>query len=612
MESPDAAATAAPPSRASTEHALALDDGTEIAYRLWAPTAPGVPAADRVLLLFHRGHEHSGRFQDVVDALGLPDVAIYAWDARGHGKSPGQRGHAPSFGRMVKDVDVFVRGLAARHGFRVEDAVVLAHSVGAVTATAWVHDHAPRIRGLVLVAPALRVKLYVPLAVPGLRLLQRIRGARPTFVKSYVKARMLTHDPAQAERYDADPLIARAIAVNVLLGLHDASTRLVADAGAIRVPTLVLSAGADRVVRLGVQRRFFDRLRSPVKRMRVFDGLYHDLLHERDRGPVLEEARAFVRRMFDDPPSRDPLLDADRGGFTREEHDRLRRPLPWFSPKRPLFAFQRLAMKTVGRASRGIRLGWETGFDSGRTLDYVYENRARGALPFSVGKFLDRRYLDSVGWRGIRARRANLERALATAFDRVREAGRPVRVLDIATGAGRYVLEALARLRDPAATAVLRDRQAANLEVGRALADRLGVPGATFLEADAFDEESIAATSPAPTVGVVSGLYELFPENAPVARSLRGLARALSGGGWLVYTNQPWHPQIEMIARVLRNREGAPWVMRRRTQEEMDDLVRAAGFEKVETDVDEFGIFTVSLARIGPGGAPGEGGVHRG
>ena len=52
-----------------------------------------------------------------------------------------------------------------------------------------------------------------------------------------------------------------------------------------------------------------------------------------------------------------------------------------------------------------------------------------------------------------------------------------------------------------------------------------------------------------------------------------------------------------MIARVLTNREGAPWIMRRRTQAEMDALVRAAGFQKDRTEIDRWGIFTVSLAR---------------
>lgn len=137
------------------EHTCTLDDGTEVFYRAWIPETP----TDKTLILFHRGHEHSGRFIDVVDALGLKDVAIFAWDARGHGRSPGDRGYAPSMARMVKDVDGFVRHVMETHGRTIENTVVLAHSVGAVTISAWVHDYAPRIRALVLATPALRVKL---------------------------------------------------------------------------------------------------------------------------------------------------------------------------------------------------------------------------------------------------------------------------------------------------------------------------------------------------------------------------------------------------------------------------------------------------------------------
>ena len=53
----------------------------------------------------------------------------------------------------------------------------------------------------------------------------------------------------------------------------------------------------------------------------------------------------------------------------------------------------------------------------------------------------------------------------------------------------------------------------------------------------------------------------------------------------------------EFIARVLANREGRPWIMRRRTQAEMDELVRNAGFEKISQEIDPCGIFTVSAAR---------------
>ena len=74
-------------------------------------------------------------------------------------------------------------------------------------------------------------------------------------------------------------------------------------------------------------------------------------------------------------------------------------------------------------------------------------------------------------------------------------------------------------------------------------------------------------------------------------------ATALPADGLLIYTGQPWHPQLEMIARALTShRQGEAWVMRRRTQAELDQLVEDAGFRKIAQRIDEWGIFTVSLA----------------
>ncbi len=574
-----------PTAPAAASHTMRLGDGTHIFYRAWVPERP----VRRALVLFHRGHEHSGRLADVVEALGLSDTAVFAWDARGHGRSDGERGHAPGFARLVRDVDEFMRHLCAAHGLAMEDISVLAHSVGAVAVTSWVHDYAPRIRSLVLVTPAFKVRLYVPFAIPGLRVVRRFKRGKPAFVTSYVKARMLTHDEEQARLYDADEHITRSISVDVLLDMHDTARRIVADAGAIRVPTLLLSGGSDWVVSTRVQRQFFEKLGSAEKRMRLFDGMYHDLLHEKERELVFEEVRAFLARDFE---PRTPLLDADRVGYTFAEYERLLAPP---SLRGIGYRAQRLAMRTGGRLSRGIRLGLKTGFDSGRTLDYVYENRARGAL--GIGALIDRAYLSSVGWRGIRQRKVNLERMLARAMRAVAGEDRDVRLLDIATGAGRYVLDALAAMPEINASAVLRDHTPANLEAGRALAQRMGLENVRFEQGDAFDPASVAAESA--NIGIVSGLYELFPDNTAVLASLRGMAQALQGGdGYLIYTGQPWHPQLEMISRVLPNREGERWTMRRRTQEEMDDLVRAAGFEKLDMLIDDDGIFTVSLARL--------------
>jgi alpha-beta hydrolase superfamily lysophospholipase len=566
------------------EHTLTLQDGTELYYRAWLPAEPTTKA----LLLFHRGHEHSGRWQETVAALGLEDVAVFAWDQRGHGLSPGERGSAPDLATVIHDADEWARHLCATHGIDLRETVVLAHSLGAVIATAWVHDYAPPIRGLILATPAFRVKLYVPLAVPLLRLRQCLFGQG--YVKSFVTANMLTHDPEQAERYRADSLIFRQIAVNMLLDLHDTATRLLDDAGAITTPLLVLAAGSDWVVKESAQRQFVERVSSPVKRFEVLDGFSHAIFHEKERHLVVEKVRDFILERFAESPA---TLEADHRSHTHDEYARLCGPGGWW------FAPVRWLMKGPGRLSRGIHLGWKHGFDSGVMLDYIYENRSRGIT--LLGRLIDRCYLNAIGWRGIRVRRTLLEQALRSTIVRMHAAGQPVRLLDIASGPGRYVLETIHNLEAIPISAILRDYRQENLSAAERLRDELGLANVTLIPGDAFDRTALAAITPQPTIAIVSGLYELFPENEPVLRSLRGLGDAVEPGGYLLYTNQPWHPQVEFIARVLTNREGRRWIMRRRTQAEMDALVRTAGFEKVSQETDPWGIFTVSVARrVGP------------
>ena len=129
----------------AAESSFKTHDGTEIFYRLWRSSAT-IPKG--AVILLHRGHEHSGRVAHLVEELGLDDYDFYAWDARGHGKSPGVRGYSPSFAASVRDLDCFARHVCDSSGFDIEDVAVIAQSVGAVLASAWVHDYAPKIRAL--------------------------------------------------------------------------------------------------------------------------------------------------------------------------------------------------------------------------------------------------------------------------------------------------------------------------------------------------------------------------------------------------------------------------------------------------------------------------------
>ncbi len=358
--------------RIATEHTFRTSDGVDLFYRAWQPATE----MQRAVVLFHRGHEHSARWQDFIERMGLNDTWFFAWDARGHGRSPGERGYAPSFGRMVQDADEFIHHLSTQFKLPIEGMAVVAQSVGAVLATAWVHDYAPPIRALVIATPALRIKLYVPLAIPGLRVLRKFRPK--SFIHSYVKPKMLTHDFEQARLYADDELISPQIAVNILLDLHDTSTRIIQDAGAIQTPTLLLMSGNDWVVEKLPQHRLFAGLSSRVKEKVVYPTFFHSTFWEKDRQQPIDQARQFVISAFEKAEAAPSLLDADRAGFTRRTFDQLQCPLRVGSWGWLKFKVQRLMLNTVGRLSKGVQVGWSAGFDSGQSLDHVYRNSPEG------------------------------------------------------------------------------------------------------------------------------------------------------------------------------------------------------------------------------------------
>jgi len=572
------------------ESIFSTSDNTQLYFRHWSATEKD---SKKVIVLFHRGHEHSGRMQHIIDELMMPDTHFYAWDARGHGQSPGARGYSPSLARSVKDVDEFIRFVAQDAQVNSDDIVVIAQSVGAVLVAAWVHDYAPKIRGMVLVSPAFKVKLYVPFARAGLGLMQRIRGL--FYVNSYVKGKYLSHDPERIASFEQDKLITRQIAVNILLDLYNKSECLVADSSAITVPTQLLISGDDFVVHDKPQKQFYAGLRSTVKEQHILPGFYHDTLGEKDREIAFDKMRVFINKLYATAPYLFDYRNEEQWSPSADAYRELLAQPKRYSLEGMFYRLLSYCMKTTGKLSKGMQIGYETGFDSGSTLDYVYRNQPEGNGV--LGRTIDREYLNSIGWRGIRVRKIHIQQMIERAVSQLKERDMPVRVIDIAAGHGRYVLDALEK-QSGIDSILLRDYSDTNVEKGQAMIDARGLGHvAQFKKGNAFDYGSLAGLEPAPTLGIVSGLYELFTSNELIKTSLAGLAAAIPAGGILVYTGQPWHPQLKTIAYTLTShRNGIPWMMRVRSQREMDWLVEEAGFEKYDQLIDEFGIFTVSLA----------------
>ena len=273
----------------------------------------------------------------------------------------------------------------------------------------------------------------------------------------------------------------------------------------------------------------------------------------------------------------------------------LTRPLPSWSPKALRYSLARFLLGTVGRLSKGIRIGHEHGFDSGVMLDYVYENRAQGTT--FAGRLIDRLYLDAPGWTGIRNRGALIRAVIADeAREVARRKGRVV-LADVACGGARYVLAALGDLkrRGVEVEATLRDYRQENVARAAANAAASGV-AAKVEQADALSRADLAHLAGADIV-VVSGLHEIVDDDRLVREHFRQIAEILAPGGRLILTVQPDHPQLEFIARVLTTHTGRPWAMRLRSVELVSGWARQAALLVDSVRMEELGIFGILVAR---------------
>ena len=99
-------------------------DGARLYFQHWWPEA----GPQAVVVLIHGIGEHSGRFRRLVQALVSRGHAVYALDLRGHGRSPGQRGHLMAWTEYREDVRAFVSTVAAREPGR--PLFTYGHSMG--------------------------------------------------------------------------------------------------------------------------------------------------------------------------------------------------------------------------------------------------------------------------------------------------------------------------------------------------------------------------------------------------------------------------------------------------------------------------------------------------
>ena len=273
----------------------------------------------------------------------------------------------------------------------------------------------------------------------------------------------------------------------------------------------------------------------------------------------------------------------------------LKKPLPLWAPKAWYYATVRASLNIGALFSKGLAIGQKHGFDSGVMLNHVYENKAKG-LGF-LGRFIDRQYLNSIGWVGIRNRGELLTQTIKETLQHYGTLRNQVNFADLACGGGRYALRAMKNVSGTKINATLRDYADANIQQTRENARELNL-SPRIERADAFNARDLDMMDEQDVL-VVSGLHEIIDDDDLVRHHFTQLKRVLKPDGTLILTIQPDHPQLEFIARALKTHTGRPWAMRLRNKDLITQWLNNAGFEIRSIKMENTGIFGIITAQQG-------------
>ncbi len=276
----------------STLSTFVAMDGDNLAVQDW-PMAPG-QALRGVVLLVHGLGEHVGRYDHLAWELNNWGFAVRGYDQYGHGESGGPRGGLPTDTRLLDDLADIVDSTRARMAPQTP-LILLGHSMGGLVAARFVALGVRPVQALVLSSPALD---------PGLNAVQKLllavlpKIAPNLRVGNGLDPALISHDPAVVAAYCADKLVHDRISARLARFIAEGGPAMVAQAPTWTVPTLLLYAGADRLVNPAGSRAFAAAAPKSVLEAHCFETLYHEIFNEPESAAVYAALKQWLDARF--------------------------------------------------------------------------------------------------------------------------------------------------------------------------------------------------------------------------------------------------------------------------------------------------------------------------
>ena len=268
------------------EFKLLVSDGLELAGRSWC-----CPEPKAVLCIVHGLGEHSGRYAHVAEFLNENGFSIFAFDLRGHGISPGKRGHTPSHEILLDDVEELLK--YARAEYNDLPMFLLGHSFGGNIVSNYIlKKNTGELKGAILSSSWLTLpKLPSKFEFAMARFLNPIF---PSLTQSNkLSSSLLTSDPVINKSYDDDPLVFTLASIRLFLESYEAGLWAIEHTDRLKIPTLVWHGTEDKITSYAGSKAFAQNAGEKAEFV-SWEGIKHEALNDVSKDKVMAKLLGWM------------------------------------------------------------------------------------------------------------------------------------------------------------------------------------------------------------------------------------------------------------------------------------------------------------------------------
>jgi acylglycerol lipase len=260
------------------EYFFTTTDGIKLFAQGWEPTdKPRV-----VICLIHGLGEHSGRYEHFAQFLTESGYSCLACDLRGHGKSEGRRGYAPSLDAFSNDISLLLE--QGRQRYPEVPLVLYGHSMGGMLVLSHTFRHNVDCSAVVASGPLLRPGFEPP--AWKISMGKILRNLLPTMLMANeIDCSALSRDPEIVQAYKNDPLVHDRLSARLGIDMLEEGLWLLKNVREARQPLLLMHGSDDRICSPQATMEFA-RNAGSLCTLKIWEGFYHEIHNEPEKDLV--------------------------------------------------------------------------------------------------------------------------------------------------------------------------------------------------------------------------------------------------------------------------------------------------------------------------------------